>query len=304
MLYDDRLRERLLRVLPDRPAADRWTFLEDLWTFLLSGQVDWATFAAAVRPLGVTSDRLVAELLSRILGPLAIFFPEAAPVQDLARWFFADQFARLGTARRPGDTTSDGVLRERVSFHWVRIDLGFARDLSELFVAWDRVEPDVRPAVAVARARTGGAVGYRELRRALEREPIESEQVLLENALAWTNEPELVRETLDRICSGAVNRGNVPELIRNVAANPVGRPVLWPWLTVNLPRLDELFRGAGLLSRTLEVALPVLGLGRGDEVRQYFRTHPYPEADRGIGKGLERLEILERVAPSFAALGG
>ena len=146
VLYDDRLRERLLRVLPDRPAADRWTFLEDLWTFLLSGQVDWATFAAAVRPLGVTSDRLVAELLCRTLGTARDLLSGGGTGTGPRPVVLRRSVARLGTARRPGDTTSDGVLRERVSFHWVRIDLGFARDLSELFVAWDRVEPMVRPA--------------------------------------------------------------------------------------------------------------------------------------------------------------
>ena len=300
--YDRTLRERLLRVLPDRPPEDRWTFLADLWAYLLAGEVDWTSFALAVRTLGLTSDRLVAELLGRTLGPLAIFYPESAPVQDLARWFFSAQFARLGTQRRPGDSTSDGVLRERISFGWVRIDPGFARQLSELFVAWDRVEPDVRPAVAVARARTEGTNGYRELRRALRPDQPEGEQLPLEVALAWTTEPELVRETLGRASSGAVNRGIVPEVIRNVAANPAGRRVLWPWLVLELPRLDELFRGSGLLSRTLEITIPVLGLGRGDEVRSYFVSHPYAEAARGIDKGLERLAVLERIAPTFAAL--
>ncbi len=302
VLYDRTLRDRLLKALPERPAEDRWTFLADLWAYLLAGEVDWGSFSRAVRTLGLTGDRLVAELLSRTLGPLAIFFPDSAPVQDLARWFFHAQFGRLGTERRPGDSTSDGVLRERISFGWVRIDPGFARQLSELFGNWSRVQPDVRPAVAVARARTDGASGYRELRRALRPDLPEEERTTLEVALAWTTEAALVRELLDRAVSGEVNRGTVPEVLRNVAANPAGRPVLWPWLVAELPRLDELFRGSGLLSRTLEITLPVLGLGRGDELRSYFASHPYAEAVRGISKGLERLSVLERVAPTFAAL--
>ncbi len=302
VLYDATLRERLLKSLPGRPAEDRWTFLADAWAYLLAGELDWPAFSRSVRVLGLTGDRLVAELLGRTLGPLAIFFPESGPVQDLARWFFSHQFARLGTERRPGDSTSDGVLRERITFGWVRIDPGFARQLSELFVAWDRVQPDVRPAVAVARARTEGASGYRELRRAIRPELPEDERLPLELALAWSTDAELVRETLERATAGGVNRGIVPEVIRNAAANPAGRAVLWPWLVRELPRLDELFRGAGLLSRTLEITLPVLGIGRSDEVRAYFASHPYPEADRGIAKGLERLSVLERMAPVFAAL--
>ena len=80
--------------------------------------------------------------------------------------------------------------------------------------------------------------------------------------------------------------------------------MLWPWLTVNLRAWTALYRGAGPLRGPSRSRFRVLAAGHGDEVRQYLRTHPYPEADRGIGKGLERLGFLERVAPSFAALGG
>lgn len=302
VLYDRTLRERLLRVLPRRPATDRWTFLEDLGAYLASGEVDWATYAAAVRALGETSDRLVVEVLNGTLGALAIFFPESAPVQDLARWFYGVQFDRLGPARRPAEPSTEGILRERVSFGRVRIDRGFARDLSEKFTEWPTVDPDLRPAVAVARARTEGALGYRELRRALERDRPENERLVLERGLAWTTEPALVLETLDRATSGAVNRGIVHNLLQNVAANPVGRPVLWPWLTTHLPRLDELFQGAGLLSRALETIIPILGVDRGDAVRAFFATHSYPEGARGLAKGLERLTILERLAPTFSGL--
>ncbi|MGA8302507.1 MAG: M1 family metallopeptidase [Thermoplasmata archaeon] len=302
VLYDRTLRERLLRALPNRPATDRWTFLEDLGAYFASGEVDWGTYADAVRTLGETSDRLVVELLSGTLGALALFYPDAGPVVDLARWFYGVHSTRLGTRRRPGESSSVGVLRERISSGRVRVDPGFARELSELFVGWERVEPDLRPAVAIARARSEGTAGYRELRRALELDQPESDQLVLEQALAWSSAPELVLETLDRASSGAVNRGVVNVVIRNAAANPAGRAVLWPWLQSHLPQLDELFRGAGLLSPTLESAIPILGLGRGDEVPEFFRTHSFPEGDRGIGKGLERLSILERLAPMFATL--
>jgi tricorn protease interacting factor F2/3 len=300
--YDRTLHERLLRALPGRPASDRWTFLEDLGAYLAAREVDWATFAEAVRALGTTSDRLVVELLNGTLGALAIFFPESRPVQDLARWFYAVQFDRLGPTRRPGEPSTEGILRERVALGRVRIDLGFARDLSERFPEWPTLDPDLRPAVAIARARIERAVGYRELRRALERDRPENERLVLERALAWAAEPSLVLETLDRAASGAVNRGIVHNVLQNAAANPVGRPVVWPWLTVHLPRLEEQFRGAGLLTLAFESTIPILGLGHGDEVRAYFRTHTYPEGARGIAKGLERLGILEQLGPTLRGL--
>jgi len=303
VLYDPVLFERLLAALPGRPPADRWTFLEDLGAFVLSGDVDWASYERAVRTLGESPDRLVVDVLAGTLGPLSLFFPDSAPVQDLARWFFSSQFARLGPHRRPGEADSAGILRERISFGRMRIDLGFARELSERFVEWDRLDPDLKPAVAAARARVEGAPGYRELRRALERDTSEDERASIEQALVWSSEPDLVRASLDRLASGAVNRGLLHLVLRNAAANPVGRPVLWPWLTEHLGRVDELLRGSGLLSPALEFTVPMLGLGRAEEVRGFFAAHPFPEGARGLGIGLERLEILERAVPVFRALG-
>ncbi|HTW39784.1 MAG TPA: M1 family metallopeptidase [Thermoplasmata archaeon] len=298
--YDATLRDRLLRALPNRPATDRWIFLEDLFTLVAAGREPWPEWERAVRTLGGTPDRLVVELLSGVLGTTSLFFLDSARIQNLARWFFATQTERLGTTAAPGESSAVGVLRERLNSGRARVDRGYARSLSELFLDWERISPDLRPAVAVARARTEGAVGYRELRRALEGDPRERDQLTLEQALAWSSEPDLVLETAERASSGQVNRGIVHLVLRNACANPVARPEMWQWFQRRLPRLDELFRGAGLLTLTLERTIPVLGLGRGDEVREYFRAHPYPEGARGLAKGLERLSILERLAPQLA----
>jgi tricorn protease interacting factor F2/3 len=300
VLYDPALRDRLLRDLPHRPATDRWIFLEDLFALVAAGEEEYSTWVRAVRALGETSDRLVVELLAGVLGTTALFFQDSAALQDLARWYFAAQTARLGLTSAAGESSAVGVMRERVNSGRVRVDRGYARDLSELFLDWERIAPDIRPAVAVARARTEGASGYRELRRALESDPRERDQLTLEQALAWSSDPHLVLETADRAASGQVNRGIVHLVLRNAAANPVARSQMWGWLTERLPRLDELFQGAGLLTLCLERTIPMLGLGRGEEVREYFRSHPYPEGARGIAKGLERLAILERLAPQLA----
>ncbi len=88
------------------------------------------------------------------------------------------------------------------------------------------------------------------------------------------------------------------------AMNPVGRPVVWPWLTQRLDRLDELFRGSGYLALVLEGVLPVLGLSHAEEVRAFFRTHTYPEGTRGIVKGLEHLEVVEKLGRRLAETAG
>jgi tricorn protease interacting factor F2/3 len=295
--YDATLSERLLRVLPSRPPADRWVVLSDLMAFLLSGDVDWPTFERFARTLGATNDRLVVEPLGAFLTNLALSFPRATSVQELARSVLAGAVTRIGLDRRPDEPPVHGVLRDRLSFARVRVDPAFAAELSGRFARWGELDPDLRPAVAVARAREGGAEGYRELRRAFDGATVDAESARLARGLSWSSEPELVRETLELAISGRLSRSHIFQVIHQASLNPGARAMTWAWLVERLGRLDELFRGSGYLALVLELALPELGLGRPEAVREFFASHAYPEGTRGVEKGLERLEILERLGP-------
>jgi hypothetical protein len=116
----------------------------------------------------------------------------------------------------------------------------------------------------------------------------------LETALAWSGEPSLVATTLDLASSGVLNRGHLSIIVAHAAGNPVGRPLVQPWLERHLPELREMLEGSALLSTLLVQAIPYAGLGRAEATAAFYRDHPYPDAARGIAKGLERLELFER----------
>ncbi len=293
--YDRPLLERLLTVLPARPPVDRWIVLNDLAAFVVAGTVDWTTYAHVVDVLGRTGDRLVVEELLSTLTDWALAFPLAAALQDLARRFLADHLDRVGLERRPGEREDDGILRESLAFSRARIDAGFARDLAERFVDWDHLDPDARQAVAVALARSEGEAGYDEILRATERATTQTERLRFERALAWSGEPRLLRRTLELVMSGGIRSGHVVPVLSNLAANPVGRSFLGPWLEEHLPTLATRFRGSGDLSLLLERTLPLVGLDRAAATREYFRRHSFPEGAQGIAKGLEGLELLGRL---------
>jgi len=297
--YDRDLCDRLLTALPTRSAMDRWIVLNDLAAFVVSGDVNWTTLARFVRALGVTRDRIVVEELVDDLSNSALALPNVNEIQELTRSYLADMTELLGVDRRPGEPPFTGILRERVARARVRVDGGFAQALSERFVEWDRLDPDLRGAAAVARARTEGVSGYRELRRALEHSQPEAEAFRLELALAWSGEPALVASTLDLVTSGGINRGHVWAVVGAAARNPVGRALVEPWLERNLSQLSQMFRGSSLLSALLEQTIPFAGLGRVAETTAFFRDHPFPDAARGIAKGLERLELVDQLRARF-----
>jgi tricorn protease interacting factor F2/3 len=291
--YDRALYDRLRRELPRRPALDRWIVLNDLLAFLMEGTVEWSLFETFVRNLGVTQDRVVASELVDSLTALALAAPGGRE-DALARWYLAELLRLIGTERAAGETESVGMIREDATTSLAWMDPRFAEKMGSRFPEWDRVDPDLRRAVAIGRARTGGAVGYHELRAALDRSPGESDSLRYGLGLAWSADPALVAEMLDLARTGRLNRGHIYILVAHAAMNPTGRPLVGPWLEERLPELSQIYRGSAILSYLLELTLPFSGLGRLEETRAFFREHPFPDAARGIAKGLERLEVVER----------
>ncbi len=302
VLYDRPLLDRLLAVLPSRPAADRWTVVQDLGAFLLSGDVDWATFLRAARALRDTDDRLVVEALSAVLVGLALDFPDLPHVAKDAREFLAFETERIGLEPKPGEPSSHGILRDRLSFARTRLDREFAAALAPRFAGWEALDANVRSAVAVARVRTGGAMGFRAVLKMLEAGPTSTQEALrFARALSWSHDPALVTQLLELSTAGRINRSHVLSVAVQAALNPDGREPVWRWITAKLPELTDMFRGSGYLPLLLEQTLPLVGLGREAEVAEFFRKNPTAEATRGLAKGLERLEILGKLRGRLAA---
>jgi aminopeptidase N len=300
VLYDRPLLDRLLAALPRRSARDAWAVVNDLAAFVWSGDADWATYARAAGAFAESPDRLIVETLARDLSKFALQFPHAKGVERTAKEFLSRQVARVGLDRRAGEAPGNGIIRERVAFARVRVDPAFAEEISPRFDSWDRLDPDLRLAVAIARVRAGGERGFEAVRKARERAGSDADADRLERGLAWSPSPARVREILDLASAGGINRGHVFRVALQAASNPAGRDVTWAWVQQNLDGLTGIFRGSGYLPLLLEHTIPLLGLGRAAEVRRFFEGHATPEGTRGLAKGLERLDIVERLAPRLS----
>lgn len=302
VLYDATLYDRLLRDFGRRPMADRWSVLGDLHAFLLSGDVDWATYARFVRETFASPEYPLVFLIGTQLRELCDWAPDAPEVVDLARSFYAEQFRRIGPRTVPGELAGTGTLRESIAVHRAAVDEGFARELAELFPEWNRIDPDLRKAVALARARAEPSLAFAEIRRRLAQHPPEGEAWRLELALGWLSEPEDVQAVMDGCLRGEVNKGHVWTVLLETARNPAARATSWAWAREHLPEVDAAFRGTMFLAELLRPAIPRWGLGvPSGQVRPYFDAHRFPEGARGVAQGLEMLTIAEEFRARIGA---
>ncbi len=293
--YDPILLHRLLESLPRQNPSSRWSLLGDLSAFLVSGEVDWDTYSQALPLFERPLDRLTIHEVTRTLGAWALAFPSDPPVRDLLNRYLASQLGQLSRERGEGEPADWGAMRSDLLELRASVDLEFAKELAEEFEHWDRLDPDLHAAVALSLARSGDENGYDRVNANRERAQTRSERLALERALGWGGTASLVSRTLNRVRSGEIPLIDLVPVVSSAAVNPAGRAVVGRWMEQNLVPLSQDLRGTAILAWLLEETIPWVGLDRPQETREFFRQNDFPGGRQGLLRGLERLELLERV---------
>jgi tricorn protease interacting factor F2/3 len=280
-IYDRVWRARL-------SALDRWGILSDALAFLLAARMPLGDYLRILRRYYGEGEALSAYEASSQLSLLYSIMP--SQVGEISRQFHLSQ---LKVLKAKGDENSS-MLRGIVAGRLAMVDDAYAKELGARFLDYDKVEPDMKDAVALAYARAYGDLEgivrrYRGSRS-------DEERVRLLGALMALKDGAQVAISLGLALSGEVKRQDVGTMILAATGNPQGREVMWIWLKTNLARLRGLYEGTGTLSRIFLAAIPILGIGRREEVEGFFKRNAVPEAESGIRAGLEKLEIYSRLA--------
>ena len=292
-LYSPELYERLYRGFAQRSPTDRWIVLEDLWAFLLSGEIDLATFGRFVRALDGATDYLCVGSIAAHLETLHAWSGNLEPVLTLSRGFLRAQFDRIGLDPRPGESSTDGSLRAAVVHALVACDPEFAARLAPEFQRWKGLDANLQPAVAEAFASTGGRAAFEKIQEALASARTETEIRRLEFALAQTNDVGCAAQVLELALSGKFNKGHLGGLLTAASTNPVARNLTWDWLEQHFPLVQERLHGTTLLQDMLDLSIPALGIFNPERVRAYFREHPLVGNEKAVARSLGMLEVAE-----------
>ncbi len=290
--YDSATLEAHITRLDRLSAFDQWTLVHDLGPLVVSNDLglgDYLRFLSAGRS---ARHYLVAQQYGRGAQTLYSMLYDHPQFLDGYRAFLRAQTDRLGLARKPEEPVTDGVLREEFCQQRAWVDPPFARELAGMFDDLDRIDPDLRSAVAVAYARTEGVRAYDPLLARFRSTQVEAELLRLLGALTAFADPELVERVLAIAERREMLLSLVPYALLGATRNPSTRTVGWNWLRRNLESFAASFRGSGWAGRLLETVVPRLGLGREKEVEAFLRSHPVPEGGRGLEKGLELLAVF------------
>jgi len=296
-----------LRVNPDRPGFysvyspglddlvwrsklspyDRWGIAFDAFNLLLAEKITFDEYMTKLKRFDNETDPLPAQEVSDQFDRLWMLVPAAAAAPSRA-------FHRtLITALEKNTDENSSILHGTVAARLVLVDHEYASDLAEDFKRYKTIAPEMRSAVAIAYART--TKDFQGLVNAFRESESDEEKDRFLGAMSNLPDETLVQQTIDLALSGEVKRQDVIFVIASCARNPQAKDITWNCIRSNLGKLQALYQSTGLLSSILLAIIPFLGVGRVQEVEEFFRTHPVPDADVGIKAGLERLWAYDRL---------
>lgn len=266
--------------------VDRWGIAFDAFLFLLAGKMAFNEYLTLVKRFGNEDDTLPAGEVSDQMASLYAMIP--SKIIEVSKEFHRSLLESLEKKTDENSLILQGEAAGRLAV----IDENYASELGGEFKNYAKVPPDMKQAVALAYARS--ANDFDKLALAYRRSSSDEDKVRFLTAMTAFADIGLVQRSLDFALNGEVKRQDVIRAIYAATENPQAKDVAWNWLQSNMDKLQELYRSTGTLSGVFLSLIPILGIGKVQEVEHFFDRHKMPEAEMGIKAGLERLRAYDR----------
>jgi tricorn protease interacting factor F2/3 len=303
--YEGELWELVLRSYPRMRPEDRWGLLDDARAFLLSGEMELPEYLRVLDHAALDTSALVANQACDALSWLAPLTLDVLALRDAFRRVIVAQCERLGLASRTGEPPADAVARERVVQARVSLDAAFARRLANEYPRVDRTAPELEEATYMAFAANAGPTEYTELRRRFREAPPGLAARAVAGGFGCLPRDEWILECLGLVATGEMQLAAWMHLLNIVFwRNPGHYSALWSFLTDRLEAcLPALSTGGSTTAYLLQCAIPCVGLGRPEAMKQWVADHPLPGTEEARKKGLDVLEALVSIMGRIRGMG-
>jgi len=270
---------------------DRWGVVSDLHAFLISGRIRLDMYLDRMKTFCKESDHLVVEELSNELSRLHLLLPDNASLVEFSKTFLKKQLERLG-GRKANESENDAILRGTLARELSIIDPEFVSKLAPNFAAFHDSDPDMRGAIALAEGVTHNS--FSSLHEQFRSSQNDEDRTKLISAMGWLRGDANLGKAVELIRTGEIKKQDIPAFYVSGSANPKARGFMLDNLERAVKKLQEVFVGTGTASRTLEQVIPLLGIGREDQVLEQVEKLCSPDIEKGLTKGRELLQIYSR----------
>ncbi|MGI0077181.1 MAG: ERAP1-like C-terminal domain-containing protein, partial [Nitrosopumilaceae archaeon] len=167
-------------------------------------------------------------------------------------------------------------------------------------IVTDLLEP-----IFIVVAWNGGKNTHEELTSLYKQAKTQEEKDRFLKALSYFKDKNQILETLELSLSDAVRTQNIDIPINNIAKNPYGKKILWPWLKENWKKLTKKTgEGNYVIKRVIETVSEISDDSMIDEVKDFLKKNPTNGTEKTLSQALERAQInskfLKRMRNEFS----
>ncbi len=291
---------------------DRWALQNDLFSLCISGDGTTKDYLDFTNNYENEDDYITQ---SNIAGNLYSLYnktmqePFSYEIKNTTHQFFRTLYSNLGWDATKDEPHTNTLLRSFVLGALGKLDDDeIISEANKRFAQYlknpQSLNPDIQSVVFSIVAWSGDSETYKKLLDMYRNAKTQEEKIRFLGALCSFKDEKLLRDTLDFSQSKEVRSQNMHVPIMQVAANPYGKKVLWPWLKKNWKSLRrKVGPGSPLLNRMVSSIGPVSDASMEKEIRQFFKTNPTPGTERTLEQTLERIRIhsalLQRMRQEF-----
>ena len=275
----------------DLSNFDKWGLISDALAFVVSGRMKFQNYLEILSRYYGENDYLPVFEISDQLSFLDSIIPSR--ISEISKEFHSSQIKMLEGSKDENSIMLRGIMMSRLAM----VDDNYANSLGSKMEMFDSLGADVKSAVAIAYARMSG--DFNGLQKRYSESKGDEERSRFLRAMMSFKDPELVSLGLAMAFTKKVKRQDVTSMILSATRNPEAEEVVWEWIKANIIAIRKLHEGTGGMSRLALAIIPILGIGRITEIEKFFSENRFPEAEKGVEAGLERLKIYDRFVNSI-----
>ena len=143
---------------------------------------------------------------------------------------------------------------------------------------------------------------YNLLLAHMEKARTDEDRTRIFGAMGWLRKEEELAMALDLIRTGKVKKQDTRRFYIGATACPESRIFMFNNMDYAIRQLREVFVGTRTPARALEEMVPVLGIGREDEMKKLLQRYSTQDMATGVKKASELLTVNNRTNRVFSAL--
>jgi len=296
---------------PPLTAAERISLLGDEWRMVRSGRHEIGTYLDLSAAFARDTNPAVAGDIASRLGFVTAYVADATQRQGFKAWIrstFRPALDAIGVNAAAGD--SDDTNSQRgILLQLLGDDPDIqkrARELAEGYLERPSSLPPtlVSPVLQVAAGGGDSQLYDRYVAKMTASAALPEEYYRFFNSLAAFRDPALVQRTLRFALSSEARSQDTPQLIAQMLGSPTTQDAAWAFVKEEWPKLVAKLGTFQGIPNIVGGLSGFCSAERAGNVREFFETHPVPEAMRPLRQSLEWIdgcaEVATRQSPGFS----